>query len=307
MSLRWRQGRPPPTRRTEPAKNGRPGKIPADAYGQVSLALTLSKSGAEWWTNLAVDLRWRLAATGVALRNGTIDLPRARAIAETTAPLDDDKARAVEGKVLPRAGEQTTGQLRASLRRAVITADPEGAERRREEAERRAKVTLYPDAEGTASLAGQNLPGVRAAAAFARITALARALKASGTEGGIDLLRSKVLLGLLLGTLPYIPPPPDGATDSDCPPATRGVTRRDWAGRRSTSDDDAGNPHIDDWPWDNDLQDDAESDRRRTGSARGGPARRFAGRRRPDRDGRLRRAARWGVAWWGPPGREASR
>ena len=39
-------------------------------------------------------------------------------------------------------------------------ADPQGAERRREEAERRAKVTLYPDAEGTASLAGYSLPGV---------------------------------------------------------------------------------------------------------------------------------------------------
>ena len=115
---------------------------------------------------------------------------------------------------MPRAGEQTTSQLRASLRRAVITADPEGAERRREAAERRAKVVLYPDAEGTASLTGQNLPGVRAAAAFARITALARALKATGVDGGIDLLRSKVLIGLLLGTLPYIPPPPDGPADT---------------------------------------------------------------------------------------------
>src|SRR6185437_7755191 len=65
--------------------DGRPGQIPADAYGQVSLALTLSRSGAEWWTNLAVDLQWRLAATGTALREGTIDLSRARAIAEATA------------------------------------------------------------------------------------------------------------------------------------------------------------------------------------------------------------------------------
>ena len=136
-------------------ENGRPAQIPADAYGQVSLALTLSQSGAEWWTNLAVNLQWRLAATGLALRNGTIDLSRAKAIVEATGYLDDDKARTVEAKVLPRAGEQTTGQLRASLRRAVITADPEGAERRREEAERRAKVMLYPDAEGTASLAGR--------------------------------------------------------------------------------------------------------------------------------------------------------
>ncbi len=48
---------------------------------------------------------------------------------------------------------------------------------------------------------------------MARITALARALKASGAGGGIDLLRSHVYLGLLLGTLPYIPPPADAPPD----------------------------------------------------------------------------------------------
>ena len=121
------------------------------------------------------------------------NFPRARAIADATSVLDEDKARKVQDRVLLKAGHQTLGQLRSALRRAVIAADPEGAEQRRQEAERRAKVTLYPDAEGTASLAGYSLPGVRATAAMARITALARAMKAAGAEGGIDLLRSKVL------------------------------------------------------------------------------------------------------------------
>jgi hypothetical protein len=266
----------------EAGRDGRPGKVPADAYGQVSLALTMSQAGAEWWTNLAVDLQWRLAATGLALREGTIDLARAKAIAEATGPLDDAKARAVEDRVLPRAGEQTTGQLRASLRRAVITADPEGAERRREQAERQAKVVLYPDAEGTASLSGQRLPGIRAAAAFARITALARALKAAGSDGGIDLLRSKVLLGLLLGTLPYIPPPPHGPPDTNGPPETNGPPDTNGppetygppetdgppetygppetdgppatgpAGGQRAGPGDDSSPHLDDWPWNND-------------------------------------------------------
>jgi hypothetical protein len=237
-------------------QDGRPGQVPADAYGQVSLALTLSRSGAEWWTNLAVDLQWRLAATGTALREGTIDLSRARAIAEATAPLDDDKARAVEARILPRAGQQTTGQLRASLRRAVITADPEGAERRREEAERRARVILYPDAEGTASLSGQSLPGIRAAAAMARITALARALKATGAGGGIDLLRSKVFLGLLLGTLPHIPPPPNGPPDSPADPGP-GCPPHTGPADSPPAEDEAGSPHLDDWPWHNDPADHA--------------------------------------------------
>src|SRR5579859_1311495 len=191
-------------------EQGRPASLPDKACAQVSLALTMSHASSSWWSDLAVTLRWRLAATGAALAAGQIDLARARLIAEATAALDDETARTVEAKILARAGDMTTAQLRMALRRAVITADPEGAERRHEEAERRAKVSLYADDDGTASLAGYSLPSIRAAAAMARITALARALKAAGAGGGIDLLRAQVFLGLLLGTMPYIPPPADG-------------------------------------------------------------------------------------------------
>jgi len=95
-------------------------------------------------------------------------------------------------------------------------ADPRGAEERRNEAQRRAKVVLYPDQEHTATLAGQRLPTTHAAAAMARIKAMARALKAAGAGGGIDLLCAQVYIGLLLGTLPPIPPA-DGAPPDDPP------------------------------------------------------------------------------------------
>ena len=158
-------------------------------------------------------------------RSGQIDLSRARIIARMTTALDDEAARAVEAAVLGRAGWWSLGQLAAALRRAVIKADPDGAERRRQEAERRAMVALYPEDEGTATLAGYNLPGIDAAAAMARITALAKAMQAAGTRGRIDLVRAQVFLGLLLGTLPYIPPPADGVpsdgqpSPADGPPA----------------------------------------------------------------------------------------
>ena len=199
---------------------GRPAKVPASAAAEVALELTMSHYGASWWTDLAVTLSWRLAATGAALAGGTIDLPRARLIAEATGALPDEIARAVQERVLPAAAGQTTGMLRAALRRAVIAADPRGAEERREESGRRARVVLYPDEEHTATLAGQRLPTVHAAAAMARIKAMARALKASGAGGGMDLLCAQVYVGLLLGTLPLIPPaqgaPPD---DPPGPPA----------------------------------------------------------------------------------------
>jgi hypothetical protein len=194
-------------RRIGLAPDGRPARLCRDALGQISLALMLTDHSATDWAELAVTLAWRLPETAAALAAGRIDLSRAKVVAEATSVLDEDTARAVEAKVLPEAGRQTTAQLRARLRRAVIAADPDGAERRREEAERHAKVSLYADDDGTATLAGAGLPAVEAAAAMARITAIARAIKAAGQGGGLDLHRARVMLGLLLGTLPYIPPP----------------------------------------------------------------------------------------------------
>jgi hypothetical protein len=203
--------------RTGLAEDGRPVAVTRDAAAQVSLGLALSPVSASCWTDLAVTFGWRLRATWMALTTGHVDLNRARIIAEATERLPEEAARAVEAKVLPGAGDRTYSQLRAFVRRAAIAADPEGAEQRREARERQAKVRLYPDADHTASLGGWNLPTVQAAAAMARISAMARALKASGAAGGIDFLGANVFLGLLLGTMPLIPPPPDGPPDADPP------------------------------------------------------------------------------------------
>ena len=191
--------------------DGRPARVGPDATAQVSLALAMTHAGASGWTDLAVTLGWRLAATGAALSAGAIDLIRARLIADATSLLSDEAARAVEARILPAAGQRTTGQLRAALRTAVSTADPAGAEQRRREAERQARIGLCADNAGTATLSGQNLPAILAAAAFARVTAMARARRASGSGGGIDAHRAQVMLGLLLGTLPNVPPTDHGS------------------------------------------------------------------------------------------------
>ena len=196
--------------RAEVDAEGRPDRVTAGAACEVSLALRMSQASASWHARLGVDLAWRLRETGTALAAGTIDLPRARLIAEATAVLTDDDARAVEALVLPGAGRQTTGQLRAALRRAVLRVDPKGAEERRENAERQATVSLYPDQVGTAALVASNLPGVQAAAMMARLSAIARGMKAGGAGGGIGLLRAMALAGLVLGTLPLTPAPPGG-------------------------------------------------------------------------------------------------
>jgi hypothetical protein len=184
------------------------------ASNEVALALTLTQGSAENWMDLAVSLTRRLPATLAALSEGTIDLNRAKLIDHYTGTLDVKLARAVERRVLVRAGHQTTGQLRASLQRAVLVADPAAAERRRQEAEKGAWVGLFGDHDGTASLSGRLLPGAQAAAAWARICAMAKAMEAAGMAGGMDLLRAQVFVGLLLGTLPLIPPAAGAPDDS---------------------------------------------------------------------------------------------
>jgi Domain of unknown function (DUF222) len=193
--------------------DGRPARVCRDATGQVSLALTMSDCAAAAWADLAVTLSWRLPATGQALAAGKINLYRARRIAEATSVLSEAKAREVEAKILPCAGQLTPAKLRERLRRAVIAADPAAAERRSADAERDARVSLYPDDDGTATLTGTGLPTALAAAAMARITAMARARKAAGLGGGLDLHRAQVMLGLLLDTLPPTPPAQDAPSD----------------------------------------------------------------------------------------------
>src|SRR5882724_10250831 len=190
-------------------EDGRPSHVTAAAGAELSLTLTQSHYTAMRLAHVACDLRWRLRATGAALTAGTIDKDRARLISEYLSVLnDDDDAVRAEAMVLPRAGQQTTGQLREALQRAVIKVDPRSADERREQAARRARVSLYPDPDGTAGLAASKLPGDLAAAAMARLSAIARAMKASGAAGGIDLLRAQAFIGLLLGTLQQVPPPP---------------------------------------------------------------------------------------------------
>jgi hypothetical protein len=44
--------------------DGRPVRVPVSAAAEVALELTMSQYGASAWTHLAVQLSWRLAATG---------------------------------------------------------------------------------------------------------------------------------------------------------------------------------------------------------------------------------------------------
>jgi hypothetical protein len=119
--------------------------------------------------------------------------------------------------VIGRAPGQTTGQLRASARRAVLAADSAAADRHREKAEKEARVEVWSEPSGTAALVGRDLLPADVIAADKRIDALARHLKAAGIEGSLDQLRARAYVALLLGRpmpglLPPVPGPSAGGT-----------------------------------------------------------------------------------------------
>ena len=189
-----------PAERTPPAPpGGFPAQLSEFISDEVSAALTLSARTADAYLDLALDLAIRLPDTARALRAGLIDHLKARLIAESTRILSDADARAVEARILPLAGRQTLGRLRAAVSRAVLAVDPEAATRRREEAQKDPRVRRWQEDAGTAALAGFGLPPADVLEADQRITARALALRDAGLPGSLEELRARAYLDTLLG------------------------------------------------------------------------------------------------------------
>ena len=185
-------------RRTTEVAAGADPHLAEHVGDELAVSLTLTTRGADQLLDFAVRLD-RLPCTRAALAAGQIDRAKAYVIADEVSCLDHAHAAAVEAAVIGRAPGQTTGQLRASARRAALAADPEAATRHREKAEQEARVEVWSEPSGTAALAGRDLRPADVIAADKRIDSLARQLKASGIEGGLDQLRARAYIALLLG------------------------------------------------------------------------------------------------------------
>jgi hypothetical protein len=181
-----------------------PGQMPAVVHeftrDQLALALGESRAAADWLLTVAWHLATRLAATLDALADGIITRGKAELIVRLTQYLDGDEAKAAEAKVLGRAGRLTPGSLRSALARAVMEVAPDKARERRETAARFARVERWAEDSGNAALMGRELPPDEVLAADQRISSWAGELKKAGLEGGMDELRARAFLDLVLGT-----------------------------------------------------------------------------------------------------------
>ena len=167
---------------------------------ELGAALGVSFSDAEDLLSLADALETRLPGTKALFRSGILSQAKAAIIACATALLDPEEARAAEALVLGRAGPMTPAGLRAAIRHAVMQVNPAKARKRREHAAKQARVERWAEGSGNAGLAGRELPPAEVLAADQRVTAWAKELRKAGLEGGMDVLRARAYLDLLLGT-----------------------------------------------------------------------------------------------------------
>ncbi len=204
--------------------SGAPGEHVAD---EVAAALTMTIRAAEGFLALAGGVT-RLSQVPAALAAGVIDMSRAQVFVRELMPLGDELAVRAEAIVMPRAPGLTTGQLAYALQQAVAAMDPAAAERRKKRAEQDARVEVWMEpGRGTAAVAGRDLPAAEVIAADKRLTAAARWLKARGTSGTMDWLRSRaylafingyslddLLAGLLAASAPDAPTADDSAVEA---------------------------------------------------------------------------------------------
>ena len=105
----------------------------------------------------------------------------------------------MEAKICGRAGRLTPAGLRSALARAVMEVAPEKARERRETAARFARVERWAEDSGNAALMGRELPPDEVLAADQQISWWAGELKTAGLDGGMDELRARAFLDLVLG------------------------------------------------------------------------------------------------------------
>ena len=178
-----------------PALDGRPGEHVEE---ELAAVLTLTRRAASTLAGHAAAMA-RLPGVAAALAAGRIDLPKASVFADETMFLDDIAAGAIAASVLPDASGMTTGQLREALRREILAYDPQAAIRRRQKAEKDARVETWAEASGTGAIAGRDLAPAAVIEADKNLDADARWLKQHGMPGTHDQLRAEAMIARLTG------------------------------------------------------------------------------------------------------------
>ena len=166
----------------------------------VSAELGISPGQARSRVELACELVEQLPAIVAAMAAGRIDSYKARVLAEETRPLAEhtDLRQRVGERLLARADRRTPTQLRMAARRAVLAADPVGAEERHQRA--RKQRALYPPCRELDDMASLwlRLPADEALAVWVAVDAAARHTKSTNPDErrSLEQLRADIVADL---------------------------------------------------------------------------------------------------------------
>jgi hypothetical protein len=192
--------RHPLDERWEPG--GLPSEWAPELHQEVGAALAISPVAAGKLIHLAWTLEARLPGIGQALEDNRLDPARARLIVDGTSVLDDDLKFAMAERIildgLPHC--KTWSALERLVERAVISVDPDGAERRRRKAEREhARLRFWRESCGTCAIQGVGLPADEALAAMAHIEGRVQGYRDAGINRRVDILRVMAFADLING------------------------------------------------------------------------------------------------------------
>jgi len=196
----------------------RDGEYPAEELG---FEMTASAYSAGLLLDMAANIAARLPSTLAGMAAGVIDRDRARAISNATLHLPDDLAAEADKVLADAAPELRLADLQAKAARLEARLDPDGVQRRRDEARHDRRVELRREDSGAACLAGRELDPAEALAGKASIDAEAVRLRNAGLPGTLAQLRTVVLLDRIHQRSPWdrlAPPPAEPEPDDDRDP-----------------------------------------------------------------------------------------
>ena len=147
---------------------------------------------------------------------GEIDRDRARVISNATLHLPDELAAEADKILAEAAPAIRVADLQRKAARLEARLDPEGVQRRRDEARHDRRVELRREESGAACLSGRELDPAEALAGKASIDAEAVRLRNAGLPGTLAQIRAVILLDRIHQRSPWdrlapLPEPePDG-------------------------------------------------------------------------------------------------
>ena len=188
------------------------------AAEELGFEMTASAYSAGLLLDMAANIVNRLPSTLAGMAAGVIDRDRARVISNATLHLPDDLAAEADKILADAAPEIRLADLQKKAARLEARLDPEGVQRRKDEARHDRRVELRREDSGAACLAGRELDPAEALAGKASIDAEAVRLRNAGLPGTLAQIRAAVLLDRIAQRSPWdrlAPPPAEPEPDDD--------------------------------------------------------------------------------------------